>query len=120
MSRENPLWGAPRIHGTSDARFQSLGSHRVAVHAPAKQTAGTIVADVPSQSSHGVSVTASMPRSGRVKTLDYGVILYGPVSAIRGCEAPPGRPVAHSATVSSLRTFSPALDVTASWRTSIG
>jgi hypothetical protein len=55
-----------------------------------------------------------------VKTLDYGVILYGPVSAIRGCEAQSGRPVAHSATVSSLLTFSPALDVTTSWRTSIG
>ena len=86
MAGENFLWGAPRIHGELlMLGFQRLPSHGVALHACSKQTAGAIVADFSSQSSHGVRslrVLRGMVEGRRWPTES---VLFGSVRAIRGC-----------------------------------
>ena len=54
MSRENPLWGAPRIHGElRDARLRGLRGGRVQVHAAPSKATFADMADVPSRTTSG-------------------------------------------------------------------
>jgi hypothetical protein len=50
MSKENPLWGAPRIHGELlKLGFEGRGVDRLQVHGQTPRTAIADVADIPAQ-----------------------------------------------------------------------
>src|SRR6266498_2809172 len=49
MSKENPLWGAPRIHGELLTRIRSRGVNSFEVHDRAPWTAIAELADIPAQ-----------------------------------------------------------------------
>jgi hypothetical protein len=49
MSKENPLWCAPRIHGELLKLGFEIAESTVSVHDPAPRTAVTELADIPAQ-----------------------------------------------------------------------
>jgi hypothetical protein len=56
LAQENRLWGAPRIHGVTQARDRRLRTHRVAVPPRRAEETVTDVADIPRESSRSVHV----------------------------------------------------------------
>jgi hypothetical protein len=81
MARDNFLWGAPRIHGELLMLGFKVSKPPCRATCPREadgwdHRGGRSFAIKPWR-----SVTASVPRSGRVKTLDYGVIPMRPGSS---------------------------------------
>jgi hypothetical protein len=56
-TREFPLGSATDSWRAADARGHRFTGHRIAIYAAGQPAAGTVVADFPSQSSHGVRST---------------------------------------------------------------
>ena len=81
MARDSFLWGAPRIHGELLSSVSKSRKPPCRATCPREadgwdHSGGRSFAIKPWR-----SVTASMPRSGRVKTLDYGVLPMRPCSS---------------------------------------
>ncbi|MDH4282651.1 MAG: hypothetical protein OEV36_08375 [Myxococcales bacterium] len=73
IARENPTWGAPRIHGDAQARLRGRRSHGVAVHAASPKAA---IADL--------ACVSPEPQQGpRFHRLLCGVRTWRPSSAWR-------------------------------------
>ncbi len=84
MARENFLWCATDPSRASDARFQSLPSHRVPLHAWSKPSNGAVVADFSSQSSYGVRSQREFRGKFKARRQPGHWLRFGPTQAIRG------------------------------------